>query len=73
MPPTIDPKKCVGCSECARNCPADAIKMVDDKATLLDPKACIECHLCAINCPVEAIVFNPHVFKLGLPIYTVLI
>lgn len=55
MPPKIDISKCVSCRECARNCPADAIKMVDDKAHLLDPKACIDCCLCAINCPVEAI------------------
>ena len=58
MPPTIDQKKCVGCKECARNCPVDAIKMVDDKATLLDPIACINCCLCAINCPVEAITMK---------------
>lgn len=55
MPPQIDPKKCAGCGECARNCPVEAIKMVDDKATLLDPPACINCGICVINCPTEAI------------------
>lgn len=52
------PEKCMSCGLCARDCPANAIELVEVSGKRM-PKffldRCIFCYLCAENCPREAI------------------
>ena len=41
---------CIGCMKCQRECPADAITVVNNLATV-DPAKCIQCGHCADICP----------------------
>ncbi len=52
--PKIKKKKCHGCSECIRHCPAEAIKLVNKKAEI-DSKLCIGCGECIIRCAFNAV------------------
>ena len=52
--PAADPDLCVGCGECERNCPVDAIYMSDGKP-VFDYKKCIRCLCCNESCPESAI------------------
>ena len=45
---------CIGCGNCAANCPAEAITMVEDHYHV-DPELCLDCGVCEIGCPAEAI------------------
>lgn len=51
----IDPQKCKGCSKCARNCPAGAIKGQIRKAYEIDFDTCIKCGACLSDCAFDAI------------------
>ena len=51
----IDPAKCKGCTKCARNCPAGAIKGQVRAAHVIDRDTCIKCGLCIKNCAFGAI------------------
>ena len=42
------------CGICMKNCPTQAIKVVDNLA-VIDYEKCVNCHLCAMNCPVGCI------------------
>ena len=46
--------KCIGCGECKKICPRQAIKIVDDTA-VVDYSECIRCYCCHEICPVNAI------------------
>ena len=53
---------CVGCGNCARNCPVNAIYKTDLPAKnpklklyAIDPKVCIRCGSCEPKCPLKAI------------------
>lgn len=46
-------EKCKGCSICVKNCPFDAITMVDKIAVI--GQACTGCGVCAEKCPFHAI------------------
>ena len=54
---TVDPDLCVGCNQCALDCPYGAIAMVernDRRSTLVarvDPELCVSCGICAGSCP----------------------
>ena len=50
---TIVRSKCVGCGDCVRACPVQAISMQRGKA-VVDPEKCISCRLCVITCSYGA-------------------
>jgi NADH-quinone oxidoreductase subunit F len=52
----IDPGICIGCTKCARNCPAEAIRGVKKEPHTLDTAKCIKCMACVEACPVGAII-----------------
>ena len=45
---------CIGCKICEKNCPSDAIHVIDNLATI-DYDKCTVCGICAEKCPVNAI------------------
>ena len=56
----VDNNKCTGCTQCARDCPYDAISMIprDDGRRLLaavDQRLCVSCGICAASCDDLAI------------------
>ena len=51
----IDPEKCIGCTKCARNCPASAITGEVKKPHTIDPDKCIKCGVCMNNCNFGAV------------------
>lgn len=56
---TVDEEKCLGCSECANNCPIGLFAMEDGKATPTDAE-CIGCHTCTAVCPAEAVTVDEY-------------
>ena len=52
--PKVDKEKCDACEDCIEECPAEAIKLVDNVATI-NPDECTECSACVDTCPNEAI------------------
>jgi uncharacterized protein len=52
--PIVYTKKCVGCRECEKVCPAGAIRMENKKA-VIDGLKCIGCATCIAVCPNAAI------------------
>lgn len=56
---TIDRDKCEGCGECAENCPASILSMVDGKAEVTgDLEDCLGCETCVSVCPSGAVELN---------------
>jgi len=55
--PSIIKKKCTGCGECFKWCPANAISMIDDKAEI-DKQICIGCGQCLAVCRFDAVNYN---------------
>ena len=58
----IDPEKCIGCSKCAKNCPAEAISKTDYIAPghklpslAIDTSKCVKCGACMPACNFKAI------------------
>lgn len=49
----IDLNKCKGCNICVRNCPLNAIEIIDKKAYTNDK--CVSCGICSRVCPFDAI------------------
>ena len=65
--PIFDIDLCVSCGLCSRNCPANAIEMVDvngKKYPQLDLGKCIFCDKCVEDCPKKAIK-NSAAFELA--------
>ena len=52
--PKIKRKNCIGCGECAAHCPAEAIRLQEQKA-YLDSQKCIGCGECIVRCPSRAV------------------
>ena len=53
MAAKVDKEKCTGCGICIDVCPAEAIKIENDKAVISDD--CYECGICENECPNDAI------------------
>lgn len=47
---TIDQTLCVGCRECAKVCPADAIQGLPGQPQSIDPQRCVMCGQCVQKC-----------------------
>jgi NADP-reducing hydrogenase subunit HndC len=56
----IDPDKCLGCGQCAKNCPTGAISKTEGKAYVIDQEKCIKCGSCLTVCPgkVKAVILQ---------------
>ena len=48
------PYRCVGCNDCGRVCPSDAVRIIRGKAGI-DPESCTGCLLCVSVCSYGAI------------------
>ncbi|MBY9020702.1 MAG: 4Fe-4S binding protein [Candidatus Lokiarchaeota archaeon] len=53
----VDSHLCIGCETCLNSCQMDAIKMVENIATV-KRKLCIGCGNCVVTCPEEAITLD---------------
>lgn len=51
----IDKEKCIGCSLCIRDCPANDIVLGDDKKAQVKNANCIKCGHCVAICPKDAV------------------
>ncbi|MGM0601854.1 MAG: NADH-quinone oxidoreductase subunit NuoF [Bacillota bacterium] len=51
----IDEEVCVGCGQCVKVCPVDAISGKPRETYTIDAEICISCGACADRCPVDAI------------------
>lgn len=53
--------KCISCGECAENCPANSISMVDGKPRW--GEKCYQCTACINRCPTQAIEYGKGTVK----------
>ena len=54
VPPVVEAGRCIGCGNCVRSCPYQAIQL-HEKVAAIDSQACFGCGLCVSRCPVQAI------------------
>ncbi|EOC99574.1 DUF362 domain-containing protein [Caldisalinibacter kiritimatiensis] len=55
--PVFNYKDCVGCGDCAANCPPKVIEMVNNRP-VVDLDGCIRCFCCQELCPKEAVTIR---------------
>jgi iron only hydrogenase large subunit-like protein len=70
----LDREKCMGCTNCIKRCPTEAIRVRDGKARIMDER-CIDCGECIRVCPhfakyavtdkIESI--NQYPYRIALP------
>ncbi len=71
---TLDKSKCVGCTNCLKRCPTEAIRVHSGKAHIIDQR-CIDCGECIRTCEHHAKVattnplaaINRYKYKIALP------
>ena len=56
-PLSIDFDRCVGCGNCLKFCPVDALQIVDKKA-VVDRDTCGTCAACVDVCPQKCITIS---------------
>ncbi len=56
----VDPKLCIGCGECEKNCRFRAIRLIDDKAEV-NEYACEGCGVCTYVCDKDAVRLFPDI------------
>jgi formate hydrogenlyase subunit 6/NADH:ubiquinone oxidoreductase subunit I len=52
------PERCISCGLCARDCPAEAIEMIEvagREMPMIHLDSCIFCYICVENCPRNAL------------------
>lgn len=63
--PVFDHSICVGCGDCADNCPAKVIAMENRKPHLVSTEKCIRCFCCQELCPRKAVsVYKPFILRM---------
>jgi iron only hydrogenase large subunit-like protein len=50
---TLDEEKCLGCTNCIKRCPVEAIRVHQGKAKIIEER-CIDCGECIRSCPNHA-------------------
>lgn len=71
---TLDKEKCVGCTNCLKRCPTEAIRVHSGTAHIIDQR-CIDCGECIRTCEYHAKVattnplaaINRYKYKIALP------
>jgi MinD superfamily P-loop ATPase len=53
--PRIDPQKCNGCGLCLNVCLCGALRLVNNRITIVETDGCLWCTECEAVCPVGAI------------------
>jgi len=62
--PVFNHSACIGCADCAKNCPAKVIEMVNHKPKIKNMEECIRCFCCQELCPKKAVdIYKPLVLK----------
>lgn len=51
----VNEEKCIGCSQCIKDCPAADIRLTDSKKANIKNEACIACGHCIAICPKKAV------------------
>ncbi len=59
----IEPKKCVGCLLCLKNCPVEAISGERRKVHVIDQDLCIKCGACLDVCPPKVMAVSKYTGK----------
>jgi NAD-dependent dihydropyrimidine dehydrogenase PreA subunit len=60
----IVPEKCIGCTICAKVCPANCIHTTDQvvgknkKLHVIEQAECVKCGVCVPKCPTKAIIVD---------------